>query len=283
MPDLHPEHMENHYRPRLARIIALHDLTPDTRLFRLQFVEEATGRTLTYRPGQFFQVSVLGTGEAPISIASTPSRPEIELCIRRVGRVTQALHRLKEGGVIGLRGPYGNGFPLERLRGQDLLLIGGGLGLAPLRAMLYYALDHEGEFGQITLLYGARTPQDALFREELRVLEKEGRARILVTVDRNEEGGWPGRIGVVTTLFPEVKVEPARTFALICVPPVAFRFVIPHLLDMGFSGERILMSLERKMQCGIGKCGYCNVGPKHTCLDGPVFSYWDAANLPGML
>lgn len=275
---------ENPYQPHRAKLVKLEPFTADTALLRLEFLDRERGERFTYRPGQFIQVSALGTGEAPISLCSSPTRPGyLEICVRRVGRVTQALHRLSPGALVGVRGPYGNGFPVEKMRGKDLLLIAGGLGMAPLRSLLWYALDRRGDFGRVILLYGASTPRDVLFRGELQELENRSDVRILITVDRNEEGGWPGRVGVVTTLFEGLEVDSARTVAVICVPPVAFKFVVPKLLERNFKGEQILMSLERKMQCGIGKCGNCNVGSKHTCLDGPVFTYWDAMNVPGMI
>lgn len=275
---------ENVYQPQLARIVRKHQLSPDTTLFAFRFEDPELAERFAYRPGQFVEVSVLGVGEAPISISSTPSRPGvIELVVRRVGRVTEALHRLEQNAVVGLRGPYGNGWPLERVRRQDLLIIAGGLGMAPLRSLLNYVLDHRGEFGRVTVMYGARTPDDLLFRDELADLEARTDLDLLLAVDQNPDGGWPGRVGVVTTLFEGQEFTPQRCYALVCVPPVAFKYVAVELTKRGFPGERILMSLERKMQCGVGKCGYCNVGHKYTCLDGPIFSYWDAINLPGMI
>jgi NAD(P)H-flavin reductase len=280
---LTPE-LENVYEPRLARVVRKHPLSEDTTLFAFRYENPDLAERFTYRPGQFMELSVLGVGEAPISISSTPSRPGIiELVVRRVGRVTEALHRLEQNALVGLRGPYGNGWPMERVRHQDLLIIAGGLGLAPLRSLMNYVLDHRAEFGRVTIMYGARTAADLLFKDELADLEARQDLNLLVTVDQNHDGRWAGRVGVVTTLFAGQEFDPQRTYALVCVPPVAFKFVAGELVKRGFPGERILMSLERKMQCGVGKCGGCCVGHKYTCLDGPVFSYWDAINLPGMI
>lgn len=275
---------ENVYQPHLARVVRKHNLSGDTTLFAFRFEDPDLAESFTYRPGQFMEVSVLGVGEAPISISSTPSRPGIiELVVRRVGRVTEALHHLDQNAMVGLRGPYGNGWPVGRLRQEDLLIISGGLGLAPLRSLINYVLDHRAEFGRLTIMYGARTCDDLLFKDELADLESRQDVNLLVTVDQNPDGRWTGRTGVVTTLFEGQEFDPQRTYALVCVPPVAFKFVAAELVKRGFPGERILMSLERKMQCGVGKCGGCCVGHKYTCLDGPVFSYWDAINLPGMI
>lgn len=275
---------DNVYQPHLARIVRRRQLSGDTTLFTFRFEDPERAERFTYRPGQFMEVSVMGVGEAPISLSSTPSRPGvIELAVRRVGRVTEALHRLEQNALVGLRGPYGNGWPVEQLRHQDLLIIAGGLGMAPLRSFLTYALDHRAEFGALTVMYGARTPEDLLFRDELGDLAHRPDVELLLTVDQDPGGRWDGRVGVVTTLFAGREFDPARTSALVCVPPVAFKYVASELVKRGFPGERILMSLERKMQCGVGKCGYCKVGHKYTCLDGPVFTYWDAINLPGMI
>lgn len=285
MPDLGLVTIEqNVFQPHLARIVRKHRLTEDTTLFALRFEDSQLAQRFTYRPGQFMEVSLMGVGEAPISISSTPTRSGIiELVVRRVGRVTQALHRLEQNALVGLRGPYGNGWPMEQLKGQDLLIIAGGLGMAPLRSVVNSVLDERSSYGQLTLMYGARTPADLLFAEELSDLDGRPDATALLTVDQNPTGQWPGRVGVVTGLFAGQSFDPARAYALCCVPPVAFKYVAAELVSRGFPGERILMSLERKMQCGVGKCGGCKIGHKYTCLDGPVFTYWDAINLPGMI
>jgi NAD(P)H-flavin reductase len=229
-------------------------------------------------------VSVPGAGEAPISIASSPTRPGVlELCVRRVGRVTNALYRLRTNDVVGLRGPYGNGFPVDRIAGHDLLLVAGGLGMAPLRSLVWYALDHRDRFGSITLMYGARTPAHMLFRDELVSLADRPDLTCLLTVDAAPDGGWSQRIGLLPSLFDVAAIRPAATFAAVCGPPVVYQFVLERLLTLGFSKDRILMSLERRMKCGVGKCGHCSVGYKYTCLHGPIFTYWDAINLPEMI
>jgi NAD(P)H-flavin reductase len=273
--------IENPYLPSLARIARIHRMAPDNHLFQLRFVDEGLNETWRHRPGQFVELSVIGTGEAPISISSSPTRRgAVELCIRRVGRVTSALYRLSVNDLVGIRGPYGNGFPVEEMEGNDLLIVAGGLGMAPLRSLLWYALDHRDRFGSVTLMYGARTPAEMLFREELSSLTNVDGLTALLTVDRDPDGTWKHEVGLLPALFDRVELDPARTYAAVVGPPVVYKFVLRELLARKFAKDRILMSLERRMKCGVGKCGHCSVGYKYTCVHGPVFTYWDAINLP---
>lgn len=279
----HPE-CENAYQPYPARIIRTLPQISDHQLFQIRFDDEQMAKSFTYRPGQFVMLSVVGTGEAPFSISSSPTRPGIlELCVRRVGHVTNALFRLPPNARIGVRGPYGNGFPIEKLEGNHLLLIAGGLGMAPLRSLLWYALDNRSRFKDVTLMYGGRNPDEMLFKYELLNLIDRADVNCLLTVDRDPSERWKARVGLVTELFGDVEVDATQTYAAICGPDVMFRFVIQKLLERNFSKDRILMSLERNMQCGVGKCGHCMIGYKYTCLDGPIFTYWDAINLPEMV
>ncbi len=276
-----PRHLENPYQPHMARIVRIHRMVPDNYLFQLRFVEQATADAWSHRPGQFVELSVIGTGEAPISISSPPTRKGIlEFCVRRVGRLTNALYRLPTNALVGIRGPYGNGFPVEEMEGNDLLIIAGGLGMAPLRSLLWYALDNRERFENITLMYGARTPADMLFREELLSLTDVEGITTLLAVERDPAGTWKHHMGLLTTLFQKVQIDPNRTYAAVVGPPVVYKFVLAELLKLDFHKDRILMSLERRMKCGVGKCGHCGVGYKYTCIHGPVFTYWDAINLP---
>ncbi len=271
----------NPYMPEPARIIRRLPQIVDHQLFQIRFEEEEAGKSFIYRPGQFVMLSVIGTGEAPFSISSSPTRPgTIELCVRRVGHVTDALFRLPANAPVGIRGPYGNGFPLDRLKGNNLLLVAGGLGMAPLRSLLQYALDNRSKFKDIILMYGAKNPDDMLFKYELLDLIEQPDVKCLLTVDKDDSGIWKAHVGVVTKLFQHMEIDAKETYAAICGPEVMFKFVLDELLKRNFSKDRILMSLERNMQCGIGKCGHCMVGYKYTCLDGPIFNYWDAINLP---
>ena len=275
---------ESPYLPKPARIIRTLPQIAEHQLFQIRFEEEEMAKSFTYRPGQFVMLSVIGTGEAPFSISSSPTRPGIlELCVRRIGHVTNALFGLQPNARVGVRGPYGNGFPIEKLEGNSLLLVAGGLGMAPLRSLLWYALDNRSKFKDVILMYGARNPDDMLFKYELLNLIDRADVRCLLTVDKDESGIWKAHVGVVTKLFAHVEINPAETYATICGPEVMFKFVLEQLLQRDFSKDRILMSLERNMQCGVGKCGHCMVGYKYTCLDGPIFTYWDAINLPEMI
>ena len=274
----------NPYLPHPARIIRTLPQIPDHQLFQIRFEEEEMIKNFAHRPGQFVMLSVIGTGEAPFSISSSPTRPGIiELCVRRIGRVTRALFDLPPNALVGIRGPYGNGFPIDQFEGNNLLIVAGGLGMAPLRSLLWYALDNRSKFKDIILMYGAKNPDDMLFKYELLNLIDRADMKCLLSVDKDESGIWKAYVGVVTKLFDHFEINPAQTYAAICGPGVMFKFVLGKLLKRDFSKERILMSLERNMQCGVGKCGHCMIGYKYTCLDGPIFTYWDAINLPEMV
>jgi NAD(P)H-flavin reductase len=268
----------------MARIVRIHKMVENNHLFTLRFLEDQLAHSFRHQPGQFIMLSAPGAGEMPISISSSPSRPEVlELCVRRVGRVTDALYRLKTNDLVGVRGPYGNGYPMQEIMANDVLLAAGGLGMAPLRSLLWYALDHRDRFGNITLMYGAKRPEDMLFREELVALVDRTDINCLLTVDADPSGAWKGHVGLLPALFDYAKIDPARTYAAVCGPPVVYKFILQRLLDLGFPKNRILMSLERRMKCGVGKCGHCSIGYKYTCMQGPIFTYWDAINLPEMI
>jgi NAD(P)H-flavin reductase len=275
---------DNPYQPHMARIVRIYRMVEDNHLFTLRLLDDRLAQTFQHRPGQFVMLSVPGAGEMPISISSSPTRQGVlELCVRRVGRVTNALYRLHTNDVIGVRGPYGNGYPLEEMKNNDVLLAAGGLGMAPLRSLLWYALDHRDQFHNITLMYGAKRPDEMLFREELQDLVDRADINCLLTVDADPSGSWKNRVGLLPTLFDHACIEPLRTYAAVCGPPVVYKFILRKLLELGFPKNRILMSLERRMKCGIGKCGHCSIGYKYTCLEGPIFTYWDAINLPEMI
>lgn len=283
-PVYRPVLSDNPYQPQMARIVRIYEMVENNFLFTLRFLDDELVTTFTHRPGQFVMLSLPGTGEAPFSVSSSPSRPGIiELCVRRVGRVTDALYRLQTNDLVGIRGPYGNGFPIEEMMGNDLLLTAGGLGIAPLRSLLWYAIDNREKYQEITLMYGARTPDDMLFREELVSLVDRTDLTCLLTVDADPVGGWMSYIGLLPCLFDHADINSAKTYAAVCGPPVVYKFVLEHLLNLGFAKDRILMSLERRMKCGVGKCGHCSVGYKYTCIHGPIFTYWDAINLPEMV
>lgn len=272
--------MKDLYLPYPTAIKAIKQESYDTKTFRLVFSDN---REFQYKPGQFVEASLLGYGEAPISIASAPSETGyFDLCVRRVGRVTEALHRLVENDIVGIRGPFGNGFPFDEMKGKNLVFVAGGLGLAPLRSLIKEVFANRDHFGKVTILYGARTPNDLLFRDELGEWQNVDNAEVLVTVDVGN-GDWQGHIGVVTTLFGETEVSPQNAFAVVCGPPIMFRFVVQDLLRIGFPQEAIYLTLERFMKCGVGKCGHCNIGAKYVCLDGPVFNYKELEAIPEAL
>jgi NAD(P)H-flavin reductase len=280
----HKVPQENPFQPELARLVRIEPLLADTKVFTVRFVDSFIARSFTHKPGQFVMLSVPGAGEIPISISSSPTRAGVlELCIRRVGRVTDALYRLRTNDLVGVRGPYGNGFPIEQMRGNNVLLVAGGLGMAPLRSLLWYTLDRRDEFAELTLMFGARSPEAMLFRDELVGLIGRSDLHCLLTVDRDTSGAWKGYVGYVPALFDHTTIDASATYAAVCGPPIVYRYVLQRLLELGFSKDRILMSLERRMMCGVGKCGHCSIGYKYTCLHGPIFTYWDALNLPEMV
>jgi sulfhydrogenase subunit gamma (sulfur reductase) len=265
------------YLPQSARLKAVRPLSDREKLFT---VELPQGFSLQHRPGQFVEVSLPGIGEAPISISSSPSRSNgsFELCIRRMGFVTHALHRLEPGDPLGIRGPFGQGLPVESFFGKDLLLASGGLGLAPLRSLIHYICDYRNRFGRVLILYGARNPAELLFMDELMEWEAGSDVEVHITVDRPAEG-WEGNVGVITTLFPKIQVYAPNTVAVTIGPPAMYRFVLIELLALGISDSNIWLSLERRMKCGVGKCGHCQINQVYTCIEGPCFSYDRIKNL----
>lgn len=269
---------ESLYLPKPAKLIEVQTLAKKEKLFRVQL---RGGGHLDHRPGQFVEVSILGTGEAPISVASSPTRgPVFELGVRAVGNVTQALHRLQAGDTVGIRGPFGNGFPISDLIGRDLLFVAGGGGLCSLRSMIQYVVDRRHQFGRVLLLYGCREPAEQLFREELSEWRIREDIELLESVDRcPPDVAWEGSVGVIITLFPGIEFKADQTSAMVVGPPIMYRYVVAECLKKGIAKERILLSLERRMKCGMGFCGHCQMDNAYICLDGPVFSYAQLAPL----
>ena len=276
---------DNPYAPAPARILRVRELAPAVRLYDLRFLDHGLAGSFHFRPGQFVMLSVLGVGEAPFSLPVTPTRSGVlQLAIRRAGTLTGYLFdHVREGDVVGLRGPLGNGFPVESFAGQDILLVAGGLGMVPLRGLLQYLVDLRERFGAITLLYGSRDPSQVLFRDELESLARRGDATVLLSVEHDGGAPWSGRRGFVTGLIDETRLDPARSVAAACGPPRFYEAVLQKLVGAGLAKDRIFLSLERRMECGVGKCGHCAVGYTFTCLHGPVFTYWDAINLPELI
>ncbi|MFO7741403.1 MAG: FAD/NAD(P)-binding protein [Anaerolineae bacterium] len=269
------------YKPEMARLGNVQQMTATEKLFRIELPK---GQSLGHDPGQFVMLSVLGVGEAPISITSSPSRSngDFELCVRKVGDVTGALHAMQPGDRLGIRGPFGVGFPMDSMRGKDVLFAPGGLGLAPLRSLINQVLDERDEFERVIILYGARRRSELLFRDELNEWVERDDVECLLTVDCEDEGEeWQPEerlecnIGVITTLFPEIEVDAKNTIAITCGPPIMYHFVLMEMLDKGIPESNIYLSLERRMKCGVGKCGHCQINSLYCCQDGPVFNYAD--------
>lgn len=258
------------YLPQLAEIIRTEQLTKMEKLFEIRLLN---GQDLGHQPGQFVEVSLFGIGEAPISISSSPTKKgSFELAVRAVGNVTNALHRLDKGAIIGIRGPFGKGFPVEEMKGRDILFVAGGIGLVPLRSLINYVLDKRSDFGRVLILFGAKTPAEQLFLNELALWRRRSDLEYWETVDR-ADGKWQGHVGVITTLFPKININPEKTVAVIVGPPVMYRFAILEAQVKGIPDEQIIVSLERRMKCGVGKCGHCQINHLYVCQDGPVFKY----------
>ena len=260
------------YLPHRMEITKIIPETGDTKTFHLQFLDSSVKERFSFLSGQFGEYSVLGEGEATFCISSSPTRPDhLEFSVKRVGRVTEALHQLNTGDIIGFRGPYGNFFPLDRLKGKDLLFIGGGIGLAPLRSLIQNVLDHRLDYGEITILYGARTPQDLCFKYDLDSWAANPTVKMVTTVDA-ADGDWKGKVGLVPNVLQEMAPSPAKALAITCGPPIMIRYTLIALEKLGFTPPQIWTTLEMKMKCGAGKCGRCNIGPLYVCKAGPVFS-----------
>jgi sulfhydrogenase subunit gamma (sulfur reductase) len=269
----------NPYSPNPARITSIVDLTDNEKLFELRLIDEESREAFSHSAGQFVEVSIFGVGEAPISISSAPSKQGfIELCVRKAGDVTGALHAMRCGDIIGIRGPFGRGFPFEEMKGSDILLVAGGLGIAPLKSLINHIHDERHAFGNVTILYGSRTPSEILFRRQFEMWQHRDDFDMILTVDHPDDS-WTGERGLVTKLFDRIDVDPSNTYGAICGPPVMYKYVIAEMRKKGIDADRIYVSFERRMKCGVGKCGHCGVGHQYACVDGPVFNYWEAMNL----
>jgi NAD(P)H-flavin reductase len=266
------------YRPHLSTIVQIEQETPDTQTFFLSV--DGLGWQRSYQPGQFVELSVFGVGEAPFCLAQSPTRSEfIEVTVRRTGSVTNRLHTYQPGDVVGLRGPFGNCFPFERAKGKDLIFVGGGIGLPPLRSLINFVLDHRDDYREVHVLYGARTPADRVYKKELASWGRSDKLNLVETVDRADET-WSGHVGVVTKLLKGMPVDASSTIAFTCGPPVMLTFVVAELLGLGIPSRNIVTTLERYMKCGVGKCGHCCVGQHYICMDGPVYNYDQIQRLP---
>lgn len=257
----------------IAKIITEVD-TKDIKTFRFSFVNKEDEENFKYLPGQFGELSILGKGESPIGIASSPTQKGyLEFTVQKAGVVTSTLHSMEEGMRMGVRGPLGNSWPIEYLEGKNIVIVGGGFAFTTLRSLLNFMIheDNRSRFGKITVVYGARDPGLLIYKDELSEWEKREDVDTFITVDKGDEN-WKGREGFVPTVCKEVAPSSENAVTVICGPPIMIRFTLPVFFELGFSKENIYTSLEMRMKCGIGKCGRCNVGEKYVCKDGPVFS-----------
>jgi NAD(P)H-flavin reductase len=264
----------NLYEPHLVTIAEIIDETPDTRTFRLQFKDPAVAESFEFKAGQFGEYSMFGWGESTFCIASPPTRKGyIECSFKASGKVTSALREANVGDTLGFRGPYGNHFPVDEWVGKNILFVAGGIGLAPVRCVIWNVLDRRDEFGDVTIVYGARSVGDLCYKRELEEWAARGDVKLVTTVDPGgETPDWTGKVGYVTPMVEETAPSAENAVAVICGPPIVIKLTLPALTKMGFSDDAIYTTLENRMKCGVGKCGRCNVGRVYVCKDGPVFT-----------
>ena len=272
----------NLYVPYRMRIAKVTEEAPGVRTFRLEFVDAEEGRRFSFKAGQFGEYSVYGEGESTFCIASPPTRKGyIECTFRQAGRVTSALADRDEGDIIGFRGPYGNTFPIEQWHRKKLLFIAGGIALPPMRCVIWNCLDLRDKYGDVTIIYGARTVADLVYKHELAEWGSRGDVKLFTTVDPGgQTPEWKGRVGFVPTILEQVAPAAKDTIAIVCGPPIMIKLTMPVLAKLGFTPEQIYTTLENRMKCGVGKCGRCNVGKVYVCKDGPVFTLAQLNQLP---
>ena len=274
--------MENIYRPDLIEVVGIRQETPDVKSVRARFVEAASAARFSFQVGQFGIFSAFGQGESTFNICSSSNwKDRIEFCFRRVGKVTEALWQIDEGDVIGFRGPYGNSYPMKAWEGRNLIFLGGGIAMPPIPCAIWYALENRERYGDITIVYGARTVADLVFVDELDQWATYDRVRVIRCVDPGgETPDWKGEIGFVPTVFDRANVPAENAVALVIGPPVMIKFTLPILDRMGLAPGDVYTSLENRMKCGLGKCGRCNAGPVYVCKEGPVFTLEQLKALP---
>ena len=263
---------ENPLLPHLATLKDVIDQTPDVALFKLELNDPDIRDSFEYKPGQFIFVSAFGTGESPFGLSSVSYRKgDLEVAVRRVGTVTGSLHELEPGATVGVRGPFGNHFPLDEYKGKNIFIIGGGIGFAPLRPIITTIIDHRDDYQGLLILNGARTPADLCFATEFDTWAASPRTKVELTVDAGDES-WTGRVALIPAVVKELNPSPENAIAIICGPPIMIHFTLIELKKLNFEDRQIVTTLEGKMKCGLGKCARCNVGEKYICQDGPVFT-----------
>jgi sulfhydrogenase subunit gamma (sulfur reductase) len=271
---------DNPYLPDLATVTRVIEETPNIKSFQVVFNDPERMKTFAFEPGQVGQLSIFGIGESTFVINSPPTRMDyLQFSVMKAGEVTGMLHELFEGDQIGLRAPLGNWFPYEEMKGKKILFIGGGIGLAPLRTLILFMLDRRSDYGDISIIYGARTPADLCYKEDLKEWEERSDVELILTVD-NEFPGWTKRVGLVPNVLKELAPSPEGTVAITCGPPIMIKYTLEALAFLKFRDEDIITTLEKRMKCGIGLCGRCNIGSKYVCKDGPVFSLAQLKELP---
>ncbi len=276
--------MPNLYIPTLTTVknIVSENKVNDIKTLELEFKKEEDYNKFNYIPGQFAEISLIGKGEAPIGIASSPTEEgSIKFTIKKMGTVTSEFHNCNIGDVVGVRGPFGNGWPIEEMKGKDIVVIGGGFAFSTLRSLVIYLLDekHRKDYKKITVIYGNRDSSEVLYRNVLEEWKKHDDIEVVLTIDREEEG-WKEKVGFVAAIVKEVAPSSDNAIAVVCGPPIMIKTTIAVLEELKFNDEQILNSLEMRMKCGIGKCGRCNIGNKFVCIDGPVFSLAELKKLP---
>jgi len=270
--------MKNPYEYIEAEIVNIVTETPNIKTFTIKPKKE-----IGFRAGQFMDVTIPGVGEAPFTPSSNHNATKtLDFTIMSAGRVTRLLHQMKRGDVVGVRGPYGLGYPLDSFKSKEIFIVGGGVGLAPLRALLYALFNDINDYKKIVVKYGARTPKDIVYKQEIESWKDKARhVAVEITTDIGDET-WKGNVGLVTTILKDLNIDMNNTFSIVCGPPIMMKFVTFKLLDLGFKDSQIHLSMEKNMSCGIGKCGHCRVGPYYACKDGPVFTYDKLKDLPNI-
>jgi len=263
---------QNPMKPYLGKLVAVKDLATEIKLFRIEMMNGGNEAFCSYQPGQFAFVSAFGFGEAPFGIANTPQRgPYVDFAVNRLGSVTTGLHELGEGDIVGVRGPLGNSFPMDAFKGKNLIVLGGGIGGAPLRPVIQTVLDQRADYGQLTILWAARNPSLLVFTDEYDEWRAAPDTNLHLTVDQADEK-WDHNVGLITQLLEKVAPSPENAVTITCGPPIMIYYVTRMLAQMGFALKDNYVTLEARMHCGLGKCGRCNLGSKLVCVDGPVFN-----------
>ena len=267
----------NPYRPVATEVLEVVTETPTIKTIKLKPKEE-----ISFATGQFIELTIPGIGEAPFTPSSQPSMKDtMEVTVMNVGKVTEKIHALKKGDIVGLRGPFGKGYPLDEFKGKEILVVGGGCGFAPLRSLMYSLFERSKEFKKLFFRGGCKTPQELVYRDETAKWAKRSDLNLKLTVDKGDDD-WKGHVGLVTTVLDDVDMDYKEGIAIVCGPPIMMKFATLKLLEMGFREENIYLSMEKNMSCGIGKCGHCRIEIYYACKDGPVFQYSKIKNFPNI-